>query len=234
MSDIPNSSNPIQIEGARTRSPVAESLIQAIGGAINFLLDRNSTFAFDEFLSNGNWTNPGGAITKVLLIGWGGGGGGGGDTGGVGGGGGAGSTLGVKLVDVTGLPTVAVTIGAGGAATAQGGSTTFDSLCTFFGARGGNTYGGRGAADGADGGNALIVSGNSAGGTGGSTGSGGGLPGGGGAGPGGNGGSGQNSGGAFVHPTVNGGGGGGGHAVGEAGGPDSGASGYLMVVYITS
>lgn len=40
MSDIPSSPLYIQIEGAEFRAPVSESLVQAIGGSTNWLLDK--------------------------------------------------------------------------------------------------------------------------------------------------------------------------------------------------
>lgn len=40
MSAIPGSSARIQIEGAQTNAPGSESLFQAMGGAINFILDK--------------------------------------------------------------------------------------------------------------------------------------------------------------------------------------------------
>lgn len=40
MSDLPDASAKIQTEGAQFRAPVSESLIQAVGGAINFILDK--------------------------------------------------------------------------------------------------------------------------------------------------------------------------------------------------
>ena len=42
MSNIPSSAQYIQIEGAQTRSPDSESLIQTIGGTENYLLDQNT------------------------------------------------------------------------------------------------------------------------------------------------------------------------------------------------
>jgi hypothetical protein len=39
MSDIPSSSNRIQIEATQSRAPVSEALMQTIGGTINSLID---------------------------------------------------------------------------------------------------------------------------------------------------------------------------------------------------
>lgn len=40
MSDTLDSSSKVQVEGQRFRSPVSESMLQSMGGAINFILDK--------------------------------------------------------------------------------------------------------------------------------------------------------------------------------------------------
>ena len=40
MSNIPSSEQKIQIEGAQLRAPVSESLVQTIGGSLNYLIDK--------------------------------------------------------------------------------------------------------------------------------------------------------------------------------------------------
>lgn len=113
MSDIPSSNAPIQIEGALTRRPVSESLIQAMGAAINFILERD--FQLVEVTSSGSWVVPEG-VTKALFIGCGGGGGGGGSVQDLhpGGAGGVGATPQTVVRKLVPFETLAITIGAKG------------------------------------------------------------------------------------------------------------------------
>lgn len=250
MSDIADNSSPVQIEGARFRSPVSEALIQQIGGNINFLL--NHVYRVTEFTASGSWTCPTN-ITRIIVVGWGGGGGGGGfNTTNQGGGGGGGSSYGSKFVTVVPTTIYAITIGAGGSGGTGGGSgtaggdgsnTTFGALATFYAGLGGTTV--RSGFPSTDGGRGGAQGGSSSTGT---------LPpyyqypefnngyqpgaqtirgGGGGAGPGGNGGdgksvSGQNGGAAAANSGAGGGGAGGTTGTGSNGG--AGGSGYLAII----
>lgn len=89
------------------------------------------------------WTKPSGGSTAIVLI-WGGGGAGGADNG-EGGGGGAGSNCGFGLFPLADLgATETITIGRGGQGTsadgnaASGTNSTFGSLVTSYGGRGGD------------------------------------------------------------------------------------------------
>ena len=104
------------------------------------------------FTSSGTWTRPSGCVRiKVTVQGGGGGGGGcasGGSATGGGGGGGAGGA-GIKIVDVSAMPSVAVTVGGGGSggSGASGGPGTashFGAHCSATGG-GGGAYAGPGA-----------------------------------------------------------------------------------------
>lgn len=92
MSDIPSSTQKITTEETQFRSPVSESLLQRIGGAINGILDKN--FKVSDHTSSGSFVVPTGVLwVNAIVVGGGGGGGAGGiqsPTGGGGGGGGGG------------------------------------------------------------------------------------------------------------------------------------------------
>lgn len=119
--------------------------------------------------SSGTYTKTANTTTALVIATGGGGGGAGGGSPGAtltGGGGGAGGTA-ISLVDLSGVSTVAVTIGAGGAGGvgaadgSWGGSTTFGGLTAGGGGGGGirmgvgtgtTTYGSGGSSGGASGG----------------------------------------------------------------------------------
>lgn len=149
MSDIPESNQPIQIEGARFRAPVSEALIQQLGAGINYLLARQ--FKVREFTTPGasSFIVPKG-VNYVFLFGCGGGGGGSGSGSAnisgsnfyySGGAGGPAVLPELILCPVTPLSTVVINIGSGGlggaanAAGGAGGNTTFGSKI-FYGAPG--------------------------------------------------------------------------------------------------
>lgn len=92
--------------------------------------------SMQTFIASGTWTRPSG-IRRILVFVWGAGGGGGGAQGGTsngacGAGGGAGG-FGWKLIDVSAIASVTVTIGAGGAAGADSGGTGGTGGTTSFG-----------------------------------------------------------------------------------------------------
>lgn len=149
MSNIPSINEPVQIEGARFRSPVSESIIQQLGGNINYLLSRQLQIVEFNTVGTTAWTVPDG-VSFLMLFGCGGGGGGAGakgyDLGGftpyLTGGAGGSAALPVWIgKSVSPLAIIPVTIGGGGvggAAGANGGdgaNTTFGGV-TFFGAPG--------------------------------------------------------------------------------------------------
>lgn len=165
MSDIPGSSNKIQIEGARFRSPVSEALIQQIGAGINYLLPRN--MRYQEWTTPGtySWAVPS-DVSFVWLFGCGGGGGGAGGwyqtypsttTKASGGGaGGPAALIDSQFVQVTPNTTLVVKVGDGGA----GG--TGGNMANTSGSAGADTTFGNfifGGAPGALGGGFYVITG---------------------------------------------------------------------------
>lgn len=88
------------------------------------------------FTANGTWTKPLG-VTHIRVRVVGGGGGGGGNYGGGGGGGGYSE----KIIDVSGVSSVAVTVGAAGGSEASGGTSSFGTHCSATGGGGGSNAG---------------------------------------------------------------------------------------------
>ena len=130
MSDIPESSNPIQIEGAVTRAPVSESLIQSIGGAINKILKLG--FKTATFTASGSFTVPS-DVFNILVCGCGGGGSGFRETGGQPGPGGSGAPFGMQILPVTPGQVITVTIGDGGVYSSGPGTVGVDGADSAFG-----------------------------------------------------------------------------------------------------
>lgn len=64
MTNIPSAGNYIQIEGARTRSPVSENLVQTMGGTTNYLLDQNTARISDIATINGRLATD----NKMIVI----------------------------------------------------------------------------------------------------------------------------------------------------------------------
>lgn len=181
MTDIADATNLIQVEGDRTLSPVGESLMQAMGSAINALLNNAARLDIQEFLDSASYT-VGAGVTHLFWFAIGGGGGGGAGGGQVSpsrirsGGGGGGESGRIKFGfvpsvagDVWGV--VCGSAGVGGAAfTAngtKGGDTTVQrtgpSSLGFLYASGGNPgFGGQpetgaGSPDSGQGGNGSSV-----------------------------------------------------------------------------
>lgn len=122
------------------------SLIEFVSGAFRVLArssgSSGQTRYRQRFTSSGTWSKPAGLDdnTMVTIQVWGGGGGGGSDSGG---GGGGFAELQARIADIP--SSVTVTVGAGGAATAPGGTTSFGTLISATGGGGGsNDTGGGG------------------------------------------------------------------------------------------
>lgn len=96
------------------------------------------------FTASGTWTRPAG-ITKIVVEVVGGGGGGSGEGASTTGSGGAGGGYSRKIIDVSAIPSVSVTIGGGGAGGATAGGSTGGT--SSFGAHCSATGGGGGARD---------------------------------------------------------------------------------------
>lgn len=103
----------------------------------------NPTPSIQVFTSSGTWTNTGFKFVKATVIAGGGGGGGSHNSNDRVGGGGGGGGCAIKIVDVSALSTVAVTVGAAGTAGTStgdggdGGSSSFGAHCSATGGTGG-------------------------------------------------------------------------------------------------
>lgn len=131
MSNIPSAAEYVQLEAVLTRRPTSESLLQGMGGSINYLLDIASGLGLTivQFTANSTWTCPANK-NNVILLGCGGGSSG---ISSLGGGlsiyGGLGAQLGFAIIPVTPTTVYNVDIGAGGAGSSTdgnaGGNTVF-------------------------------------------------------------------------------------------------------------
>lgn len=99
--------------------------------------DKGDLIKVESFNSSGTWTNPGATTVHVKLIGGGGGGAGYCEGGGAG-------CYAERFLDVTAIPSVAVTVGGGGsyaayyAAAGDGGTTSFGAYLSAIGGYGAN------------------------------------------------------------------------------------------------
>lgn len=107
------------------------------GGLNNTSTDKGNLIDLVSFTSSGTWTNPGATRVHVKLIGGGGGGAGYCESGGAG-------CYAEGIYNVTGVATVAVTVGGGGSyttyynAAGQGGTSSFGSYLSAIGGYGAN------------------------------------------------------------------------------------------------
>jgi hypothetical protein len=86
------------------------------------------------FTSSGTWTKPSGiTLIKAYITGGGGGGSNVANNDDASGGGGGGGGTAIKVIDVSGISSVTVTIGSGGAATSAGSTSSFGSHCSGSG-----------------------------------------------------------------------------------------------------
>ena len=110
---------------------------EAPTGGLGSASDRGNLVDLVSFASSGTWTNPGATKVHVKLIGGGGGGAGYCESGG-------GGCYAEGVYDVTGVSTVAVTVGGGGSyttyysAAGQGGTSSFGSYLSAIGGYGAN------------------------------------------------------------------------------------------------
>ncbi len=121
----------------------ASAKLPAVDGSQLLNLPGGGLKSVTVFTASGTWTKPAGVKKIVVWVVAAGGGGGGGISGGGGGGGGAGGAA-IKLMDVSAISSVSVTVGAGGAGGASGadgaagGSSSFGVYCSATGGFGGN------------------------------------------------------------------------------------------------
>ena len=182
----------VQSDGVSTLndgSILAGEVVLVLYDGTNFRLMKagNKSDNIQTFSATGTWTKPAGAklVSVVTIAGGGGGGGNGANGNGHTGGGGGGASINAQTFNASLLgATVAVTIGAGGASTVIGGSTTFSTLTAAGGGGGANAVvGANGAGGGGGAAGTGIAGGTGATGIDGSGGGGGGAAGGNGANP---------------------------------------------------
>jgi len=146
--DIPdNSINASKIiDGTISAADVSSDLVTLTGSqtltnkTLTDPIGTGGLKSIQVFTSSGTWTKPAGITTIKVYVTGGGGGGGSHNSDDAQGGGGAGGTS-IKIIDVSSVSTVAVTIGGGGTATSgndpdggsSGGTSSFGSYCTGVG-----------------------------------------------------------------------------------------------------
>lgn len=134
------------------------SLVEYIGGSFRILsplltsLGGGAQRYYWQFTASGTWIKPAGLDddTMVFVEAWGGGGGG--HSAAIGGGGGGGGWMGAWFRAGDLPSSVAVTVGPGGAVSANGSNSTFGSLLTAFAGLGSTSGAGARAGGGATGG----------------------------------------------------------------------------------
>jgi len=149
--------NIVQLDGSGNLPAVDGSALTGVGGGLQ---------SMQVFTSSGTWTKPAG-INKVRVIVTGGGAGGGPSNDDDGGnGGGAGATA-IKVIDVSSVSSVSVTVGGGtsgktnngGYSVSYGNSSSFGSYCTAGGGSSGGGYWGYGGLGGSASGGDINING---------------------------------------------------------------------------
>lgn len=158
-SDSANWDNLAQGVDIPTQSGNSGNFLQTDGSSLSWASASAGLKSQQVFTTAGShtWTKPSGInLVKVIVTGAGGGGGGGSSNDDIGAGGGAGGTA-IKIIDVSSVSSVSVTVGAGGSGASNdtsgsaGGSSSFGSYATGNGG-GGGTFGNAGPVTGGAGG----------------------------------------------------------------------------------